>query len=570
MTIGLAITGAVIAALIVVFATGKFGKHGANFALRDRTQLTFSGNVLGSAISRDGKQLAFVTQNCSGSACTYSVDIEDVGGTSTHRILDKATALNTMEWSPDRRGLIFTGTINGRYGAYMISALGAPPVFLTPGTATFWAGGDSLLITPPSAGVDSIHPVRVASLSGAVHDSIMVAGLGTGITGLSVSPDGKWIVALIIQRGHGLWQVIDRNGKVADKVLNSCTCPGVLSTGALWLTRAGEGFESIVRVGLDENSGLLSKRQDTLYAGRFNNFTVTGDGQSMVIDEGTRESSVWALEVADMMKGKFAEPRRFVKSSNSVFPNISPDGARLLIARNLPSSSGGSERRLSIMPFAGGEETQVSMQGKPFSWGWADSVTVLITTQTPTGTHVALTDVRTGGISRTVDLPDSIYRDITPLADGWAWIPATGDRVVIQRGSATKEIKAPAWYGGIAILQASTDGKQIGFVGWNNATNDTLGLDVVSVDGGTPVHWGGVFSESLGLSALDGGGFAMIAWPTQQSIAVYRFTAAGKVASLGTVPRPADYLTVSGDLKRAALLQREYHGDSWMSRVVKP
>ena len=443
-------------------------------------------------------------------------------------------------------------------------------MFLTPGTATFWAGGDSLLITPPSAGVDSLHPVRVASLSGIVHDSIMVAGLGTGISGLSVSPDGKWIVALIVQRGHGLWQVIDRNGKVADKVLNSCTCPGVLSTGALWLTRAGDGFESIVRVGLDANSGLLSKRQDTLYAGRFNNFTVTGDGQSMVIDEGTTESSVWALDVADMMKGKFAEPRRFVKSSNSVFPLVSPDGARLLLARTLPSSTGGSERRLSIMSFAGGEETQVSTQGRPFRWNWTDSVTVIITTQTPTGSHVALTDVRTGAVSRTLDLPDSIYRDITPLADGWAWIPASGDGLVIQRGGATKEIKAPKWYGGIATLEPSVDGKQIGFAGWNNSTNDTLGLDVVSVDGGTPVHWGGVFSESIGLSALDAGSFALLAWPTQQSIAVYRATGPGKLTPLGTVPRPADYLTVSNDLKRAALLQREYHGDSWMSSVVKP
>ncbi len=251
LTIAAAIGGAVVAALIVVFAMGKFGHHGANFALRDRTQLTYSGNSIASAISSDGKQLAFVTQNCTPATCTYSVDVQDVGGTSTHRILDGATSLFYLEWSRDRRGLIFAGSFNGRYGFYLLSALGGPPVFLTPGTATFWAGGDSLLITPPSASVDSVHFIRVASLSGIVHDSIHVAGLGTGISGLSVSPDGNWIVALIIQRGHGLWQVMDRSGNVADKVLNSCTCPGVLSNGALWLTRLGQGFESIVRVGLD-------------------------------------------------------------------------------------------------------------------------------------------------------------------------------------------------------------------------------------------------------------------------------------------------------------------------------
>jgi hypothetical protein len=39
---------------------------------------------------------------------------------------------------------------------------------------------------------------------------------------------------------------------------------------------------------------------------------------------------------------------------------------------------------------------------------------------------------------------------------------------------------------------------------------------------------------------------------------------------LGNVPVRATDVTVSQDLKRATLLQREYHGDSWMSRVVKP
>jgi len=31
-----------------------------------------------------------------------------------------------------------------------------------------------------------------------------------------------------------------------------------------------------------------------------------------------------------------------------------------------------------------------------------------------------------------------------------------------------------------------------------------------------------------------------------------------------------DGVSVSGDLKRAAILERDYHGDAWMSRIVRP
>jgi hypothetical protein len=311
-------------------------------------------------------------------------------------------------------------------------------------------------------------------------------------------------------------------------------------------------------------------RQDTLYAGRFNNFTVTADGGSMVIDEGTVESSAWALETADLLKGRLAEPKRFAKSSNTIFPEISPNGARVLVMRVLPSSTGASERRLSVMPFEGGSETPVSTQGAPVGWNWMDSVTLLVRTQNATGSHVALTDVRSGAVLRSADLPDSIYRDVVALSDGWAFIPSTSDRVMIQRGGGTKEIKPPAWFGQVTRLAVSADGSHIAAGGWNNGTYDTAGIAVMSVDGGTPVRWGGAFSESVDLSRLDGGAFILQIWPTAETIALYKASGPGDMKLVGNIPVRAATVTVSRDLKRATLLQREYHGDSWMSRVVKP
>ena len=145
------------------------------FALRDRTQLTFIGNVFVSAVSADGKQLAYITHNCGADGCSYAVDLQDVGGTATHRILDGATAglrarVEPRPPQPDLRRHL--GTVAGASTSSRRSA--ARPRFLSPGAAMFWAGGDSLLVGPPSAGADSAFQVRSPSIDGTVRDSIRV------------------------------------------------------------------------------------------------------------------------------------------------------------------------------------------------------------------------------------------------------------------------------------------------------------------------------------------------------------------------------------------------------------
>ena len=54
--------------------------------------------------------------------------------------------------------------------------------------------------------------------------------------------------------------------------------------------------------------------------------------------------------------------------------------------------------------------------------------------------------MRNGATSRTVDLPDSLVRDVVPLPDGWAWMPASSDRLIVRRGDKTTEIPKPEWF----------------------------------------------------------------------------------------------------------------------------
>lgn len=560
---------AVAAVVGALAATGRLGHRGPAFALRDRTQLTFSGAVFASAISADGKQLAYLTHNCGATGCSYSIDLQDVGGTATHRILDGASAAYGLEWSPDRRNLIFVGTWKGRWGWYLVSALGGQPRYLTSGAAMFWAGGDSLLVGPPVTGGDSVFQVKVTSIDGTVRDSIAVTGPGLGLTALSVSPGGRWIVSLVVQGGRGLWQVFDRSGKVADRVINTCTCPGRITTDALWLTRSGVGFESIVRIGLDPSSGRLSTRQDTLLSGNFNNFSVTGDGSTLVLDDGTEEFALWALGLPEALQGKFSDDKRLAKTSIRFTARLSPDGNRILMGRNLPTASGQSERRFVVLPFAGGSETPLSVQGTPRLAVWTDSVTVGVMSQMGKGVHIALTDVRTGRPVRTVDIPDSLARGFAPLPDGWAWIPATTDRIMVQRGDKTAEIPKLPWFGEVVAVAADASGR-MAYFGWNAGTYDSVGVAVIPGDGGTAVLWAASAAEGAEARFLGDGSILFAPQDTPESSTLYRVRGPGQIERIGSVPRQTVGVTLSNDLKRAAVLETSYHGDAYMSRIVRP
>ncbi len=566
----MAIAGVVVLAGIGLWIVkAKLGASGGPaVALTGRTQLTFTGNVQAPALSPDGKQLAFFSRTCVEGRCTYGVDVQDVGGTATHRILDGATAAYSLWWSPDRRNLLAIATIGGRWGFYLLSALGGAPRYLTSGAAAFYAGGDSLLVGPQFRS-DSVFWIKVTSLEGAVADSIRVAGAGIGLGEILVVPGSRWIVAGVSRATVTMWQVLDRRGRVADQVLNSCNCFGHASRDALWLDRQGAaGDRAVVRIALDPGNGRLARRQDTVLTGTITSFSVTSDGSAIAYDQGTYEYGSWALNLADALKGRFPDARRLAQASTPVSTQVSPDGTRLLVTRTLPSAAGALERHLSIMPFAGGAEVPLQTPGPPIATYWRDSVSVLVGTGSR-GQHAALIDVRTGAVERTLELSDTNIVDMTSLADGWAWIPGSDDRIVIQRGGRTTEIRKPAWFGVLFQVNADPSGRRIGMSGWSASTFDTLGVAVVSSDGGSPVIWAKHFAEGGGMVFLSDGSLGFEVLPSAETVSLYRVPAPGQLELLGTVPRPVTGVTGSDDLKRVSVDTKDYHGDAWMSRVVK-
>jgi len=570
LIVSVAAVGIVAAVIGALAAMGKFKRVDTSANLRERTQLTFSGNVGVPALSADGKQLAYYTRSCKGADCRYALDVQDVGSTTTRHVFEGATSAYALEWSPDRRNLLMNGTVNGRFGTYLSSALGGVPQFLPAGPATFYAGGDSLLIGPADPS-DSSFVVRVAGLDGAVRDSVRVAGPGAGLASLVSLPGTTRFVSMVIQPPRGLWRIHERNGTVTDKLLNSCTCGAAASRDALWMTRAGPtAAEAIVRVAVDPATGKFAAHQDTIYSGRFTNVSVTADGSTMAVDDGSFSYSVVTADVPALLAGKINDSAPFLNASNRVNAVVSPDGNRLLIQRNVPGADGRDELRLSVAPFAGGNETALSATGNVRAAGWVDSTTLFVYSYTPNGSRVARTDARTGTAGAAVDRPDSIIVSAAMLPDGSVWIPKTRDRVIVERGGKRQEMKASPWFAAIIQADVSADGSRIAVLGWNKGSNDSLRVEVVPLSGGAFQPWSQSFAEQGQIMWLNDGSLAFTVWSGTDAATIYKLTGPSAQTTVGAIPHVANTLTLSRDLKRATLGWREHKGDAWMYKVVRP
>ena len=558
--------GAVVVVAAAVGAYTMRPEPAGPASIGAKTQLTNSGGVLWPAISPDGKQLAFLSRRCTGSACAYAAVVQDVGGTTTRTILDSATAGYGLEWSPDRRNLMFRGTVRGRSGTYLLSALGGEPRWLTSGVASFYADGDSLLLGPPFHR-DSVYHLRVAALDGVPRDSIRIAGPGNRLAAISVIPGTSWILTLIVQPPRGLWQIVDRSGKVADRVVNGCTCGGIAATDAVWLARAGDGLEqAVVRIAIDRSNGRFAARQDTMTQAVFTAFSLTGDGARMVMDEGTFEHNVWALPLADAVKGAFPDERRIARASTNVTAAISPDGSRLLVRRVVPTG-GRSEARWSIMPFEGGAETPLPVAGVIRRAKWSDAQHVATSMHTPRGLRLTDFDARSGAVRSTIELPDSVVADWAALPNGWAWIPVSRDRIVVSEGGRRREHRPPAWFAGIGQLSADRASRRVFYMGFG-ATGDSAGIAALTLDDGKSTLWATHFAETAQVTAAAAHQVVFAVATTQDSWSLFGLDGPGATKALGTIGRPIVGLSVSRDLGRSAIMVLDYRADAWMNQVV--
>jgi hypothetical protein len=541
--------------------------------LRDRTQLTFIGRVQAPAISPDGKQLAYVTQECSANTCVQTVEVQDVGGSASRRVLDGAASAYHLEWSPDRRHLLVTGSINRRWGTYLVPVLGGTPRRLGMGGmsgdagASFFAGGDSLVLVP-EVSTDSTQWIRVADLAGTTRDSIRVETGGRRINAVIAVPGTRWFLVGMIDTPGVHHLSIDRDGREGGRLDG----PGGnvrVSSDAFWHNRYRDDQRAITRRPFDAATGAFGPRSDTVYVGRFTSFSVTADGSALALDEGAYQHSVYALDLADALAGRFEPSRRILHGSTSFGTQLSPDGRRLLVRRSVVGPSGSRDYRPSLVPFEGGADSALTLPAGTQYVYLEDSVTLAVNAKVPGGSRFSLMDLRTGTLRHTTTVADSLLWDWSVLPEGgWIWIPEGGQVMRAHVGGQLREFPKPEWYE--VVLQISASAGRVAFNGWNSRTADTMRVSELMLADGTSRPWLAFFVDHGDLAMLADGSVLFSAYEAADIATLYHSPDPGRVRLLGTIPRPiGEDLSVSDDLRRVELATREYFGDVWLSRVER-
>jgi hypothetical protein len=233
------------------------------------------------------------------------------------------------------------------------------------------------------------------------------------------------------------------------------------------------------------------------------------------------------------------------------------------------TGTGAIERHFFIANFDGTEERPLGGP-VPRRAYWADSENVVVGTETPAGVHVALVNARTQAVGRTIDLPDSLARQVQPFSGGWLWIASSRDKVVIDRDGKQTEIAKPKDASAVLDVAIDASGTRLAMTAYGLMSSDTIYVYEGPVSGGPLMRWLALHSEgAFGQFARDGS-ILLTTYPAADNVSFYRLRGPGQVESIGTVDRPVYDVSASLDLKRAAVTVLDYHGDTWLSRVVRP
>jgi len=564
----------VVAVAVAGTVAGRqlLGRRHAPVALRDRTQLTSTGNVRRPAISADGRQIAFVVTECDARRCTSAVDLQDVGGTTRRRVVEGATSIYRIEWSADRRTLLFNGSYGGAFGGFLVSALGGEPRHVSAHPASFSADGDSLIIVRFAASPEKW--VRIASLDGVVRDSFLVDIPGARIWSVWDVPGSPWFIAVVAHGSHTDIVSVDRRGRTGDRFSVARLAAMARTTDdALWYAPGlVNRLPRIIRVPFDADGGRFGADHDTVYTGSTWGFDVTADGGTLVLDEGSTDFGVWALPLADALHGSLPPDRRLLTSSAEFSATISPDGRRLLVGRgNVRSPETADAPSYSFMPFDGGPETPLPLVN-PGTVYWADSTTLAVW-ERPDGDRLSLMDVRTLRRREVLDLPDTAIWGFAALpGGGWAWLTpqGAGFRVLARGDTRPRDYPKPAWDLSLHDLHATRDGAGVLIAGFDAETFDSLRVERIALADGAAVPWATDYAEYGWVNPLADGTFLLVRRGDQESVTLEHLLGPGRVDTLGTIPRPVTSFSASADLRRAVLTSYDYRGDIYMSRVVRP
>ena len=380
-------------------------------------QLTFEGDVVGAAISPDGGWLAYVSNDCFGKefACSYTLQVREVDGTQSVKLLTWPTITSELHWSADGGTIAFVGSSDSSAATlHLIPRLGGTAQRVPmPAAAHTLSPDGHLVLASGRAGRQSLLWFDPRTL--ARTDSAPLPP-GLSVDGFEFAPDGKRIIA-VESFPDGILSLLDGRGRLLDSSsalqFRQIVRWHPSQTGFYIVSPApGTGdnirFVPVVgdRIRTDRARVALGMVQD----GVDGLIDVARSGRLVVVD-GPTEYDMLALRLDQPN----AQWRSVGQHTSWLWPNdVSPDGAA--IAGSATDNIG---ENVYLFPVTGGAPIQLTSQhglrdypywspdGRHLGYSVSNATTA-------TTTEAAIID-RDGGRERTVHQGHDLGRTI-----GWA------------------------------------------------------------------------------------------------------------------------------------------------------
>jgi tRNA A-37 threonylcarbamoyl transferase component Bud32 len=324
-----------------------------------RLQVTTSGTAEIAAVAPDGQRVAYGNRVCSDDArCTYDLVIQDIGGAGRTASVTGLQAVYELDWSGNGRLLLFTGTTRqGRFGSFLIPALGgSEPRFMAGGAVRMFGDDDSLMIgTEVGLGRVAIRATVAAAPSRG--DTLVVERRGLGGFGWGVSPDGRWImvgypvgdrvrIVLLNRRGEPLDSMEQR-----DVISAGFKAPGRFVLGTI--DSLSTNSVTLTEHEIDDRGRFTGARRQVL--GQLPiEFPRTSPGGIAYLT-GTVQMSVYA-GLRDGGVGSPIAIRQVASATSGLGVLMASDGSAYILMRRTDAPGGASTLTVSALPVTGGPE----------------------------------------------------------------------------------------------------------------------------------------------------------------------------------------------------------------------
>jgi len=314
-------------------------EHAGTPALRWQQLTNFNDAAEIPALSRDGKQLAFLRGPGSfGSSTNFGeVWFKALPDGEPFQLTKTAIRKQTINFSEDGGRLYFT-QIEGPFvwNTYELPLVGGqqPKLFMANATGLSWIGADHLLFSTIRTGIHmklaTSNPSRTDE-----RDVYVPADRTNGMVHRSaLSPDGKSV--LLAEMDSAWWErcrLVPYDGSSAGRPVGpegSCTWAQWSPDGKwmyftvasrtggshVWRQRFADGTpEQLTPSGASEEEGLA----------------VMPDGKSFITAAGTQQSSIWLYDDT-------ASEKQIASEGFSFFPTLSPDGKKVYCLRRSAGS----------------------------------------------------------------------------------------------------------------------------------------------------------------------------------------------------------------------------------------